>query len=808
MVTEYTPRNTQENRPTQSTPEKSNIPLWKTIPDRLKMGWEVMFGKAKAGKGREVLQAIVDTDDIRSETPRPAEKEVSAVAGRVAESSLEQATRQESLAQELSVQVITYVHQLCDTEYNAGNITASQRQELQQIANVILASETPVSPDVLQELHTYPVSAARIIRVLEIMNGDKTAFNELCKAFEEDVRSDPRDKMYRLLDTRITDRLEQPFETNRYVSPQEIVALAFVTKKREPSSQQQIARKLREIPQVTYASMESIRALAIVDDEAAFNLLLKKQQEPAELVYAVASNCDITADYIERAPAEVKPFIEVIKAYPDMPLTFLDVVNGVFQIEKVTFPLSDETIKGLHLLMSDPDIVPIIAKSQYFQLFRDVLCNHSFESYEQLRSLLKASDVDQYSAIMHRTKQQLHSGLMEKMSEIAQQKLESNIAPASEQIIIDRLRSVYSDSFNHTGASEGVTRFTAHQKGTFYVRGNSIEGSLKILKSGCYAQEYIPGAQVVNNFFPGYLNSIVFNDMEPQQALQAAVTNENFGKYGGDQCILVFSPSTETKDWSSAGTERFPNQDTQMLTAVGMSTEEIASVITYSSESRDQIIANLVASEKYIPVYDKDGTLLFSEKDYVKALEEKRFQSAQAFLEQPPVQHLAEEPDGHGEGTLLEHTRRVVDATGTYISRTDTHASELIHIAAFLHDIGKNAKGAGQQSAKNLATATPVLDQIRGLSLRDKQLITLAIHNDDIIGADILANLPLDASDEQILIAREKIVGLFPDTEALRFGLDLFYADVTGIGTDKKALEDWQVQKKLTLLKLAPEDLA
>ncbi|MCA9368837.1 HD domain-containing protein, partial [Candidatus Woesebacteria bacterium] len=245
----------------------------------------------------------------------------------------------------------------------------------------------------------------------------------------------------------------------------------------------------------------------------------------------------------------------------------------------------------------------------------------------------------------------------------------------------------------------------------------------------------------------------------------------------------------------------FDSDDINKLTLIGMATDEIAGFIVNSDDQIEQLKKIMVDTEKFMHIFDKNGQPTFSIEEFTTLLNEKHtVLSVEEFLQENTIlAELSQRKSGHGDDTLAEHTQRVMDNTGQIFTQANERMKKLLKLAALLHDDGK---GLGMsQTEDNLAVASQYLSRIGGLSLYEKQLILSSIYNDEEIGVKILANFDdLRASQEDVKKTRESILELFSSQEELLFALDLYFADVSGIGKDQVMLTTWRVREKLTKL--------
>ncbi|MCB9800727.1 MAG: HD domain-containing protein [Pseudomonadales bacterium] len=499
-----------------------------------------------------------------------------------------------------------------------------------------------------------------------------------------------------------------------------------------------------------------------------------------------------------------EPYVDVLSKHSDVSVSLYDNIIFSFANQEDFLERSEYYAQIIDDMFSNPLIAEELAKerSPYGHYTKLIIINP--ENLEKLNSRLRQANTSWLGKMRSRLDEQNLEEDIQKLID-RDEIFDSGTKRDSEEL--DRLLGdVYFTSLKHTGMSDAVRKFARAEKGEFFVRGNSFSAIESIIRNGAYAQECIPYIPPTPNFLPGFLNSIPVMDSLPSETIKFAQRNASLGEYmrqsGENGVIIIFSPKQETKQRSTHRTVKgFDSDDINKLTLIGMATDEIAGFIVNSDDQIEQLKKIMVDTEKFMHIFDKNGQPTFSIEEFTTLLNEKHtVLSVEEFLQENTIlAELSQRKSGHGDDTLAEHTQRVMDNTGQIFTQANERMKKLLKLAALLHDDGK---GLGMsQTEDNLAVASQYLSRIGGLSLYEKQLILSSIYNDEEIGVKILANFDdLRASQEDVKKTRESILELFSSQEELLFALDLYFADVSGIGKDQVMLTTWRVREKLTKL--------
>ncbi len=230
--------------------------------------------------------------------------------------------------------------------------------------------------------------------------------------------------------------------------------------------------------------------------------------------------------------------------------------------------------------------------------------------------------------------------------------------------------------------------------------------------------------------------------------------------------------------------------------------------------SLDRLKQAVVNGQLYVPIFDRQGRLLFDHDDFVERyLASKPYGSLEAFLGNEEWDRAYDRDQGSDAHLfhLDEHLRKAERYAETYaraygLSGRDTL---LVRAAARLHDVGK-LDADDPQAISNVEAAGAWLDKIRRLSREEQRTIKRLIRHDELLG-DLVQEarlLPEDAHDgspypppgpaRNLL---DRFYALFPDPVSQRQLLSLYRADVLAID-DGHSLRKWEVERTLSKLGL------
>lgn len=525
-----------------------------------------------------------------------------------------------------------------------------------------------------------------------------------------------------------------------------------------------------------------------------------------ESVYKALPLLAQDSDAFTLLPLGYQEFALKIMSY-EMPIKVYEKITTELTNLAIFPPINQAFLSNLDTVFSDPILKrEFYNNSPYIDYLPSLLNDISL--IDEVRSKIEQSQVSFLSAVETRIIDQIDNlRLLEKMS-IVNQEFKSPIQEVLLQrdSVISIVKSIYQTTQEHSGVSQAVELFRSTHENDLLVRATNFKHLDSILRTGCYAQEMLPFLARDNpNAMAGFLNSVSIK-ATPTDALTYITTNTDLISYGGDQpCVLIFAPSDEAAQRTGVHVGQMAIGDGHALTLGGLSTSELAGIVLFDTAAIDTTKQSLIDQEKYIPLFDSEKKIVFTQAEYESALDSKKFGSIAGFLADPPIEFLKDQDSGHLQGgNLFEHTMRVVNESGKY--KLDSRKIDLLHVAATVHDIAKNESVIGSQSLKNVEAAIPYLDEIRGLKQNEKTLILKAISVDEKIG-QIIENFSPSSTPENIEQTKKIIRSLFDTDEEMYFCLDLYLSDVLGIGAGQEAI-DWKVEEKLTLLGLHYSQLA
>lgn len=513
-------------------------------------------------------------------------------------------------------------------------------------------------------------------------------------------------------------------------------------------------------------------------------------------------------------PVEEKQMCSILDGSGKMSVRVFDYMVRWFNTNQVAFPLPKVIGRRFEELATDRRVLKELARnrSPYVDYLASILLSEEgLEVLERLRSVIVRSDIGFLMAMQARVVTQ-EDIVREVNLVIDRHGGGERESPVSLELMLQRLEKIYNESGEHRGETTVARRFRGmgQEVGQYVARGNVAEALDSIFKTGCFAQEMLPYIPFVNNFLPGHLNGLARKGT-PEDVLNWAINNGTFRNYMSGEgqnvsgIILIFSPNTESKANTVYGYDKTDDgmPRTQSLTLVGISTQELAAIVLGEGVDLEKVEEMMVACEKYVPVYDAGGNLVFT-SDRFRELVERKPYTVENFVKSPPIESLKKRLSGHGGDSLFDHTVRVQQLVRKYYPGADLGEDKklVIEVAAILHDYGKDEDGKEQGEA-NVMRAVELLGLVQGLSVRDKEMIRLAIFLDEVIGVEILANFNDEGANEQeVSRVRERIRGMFTDNESMRLALCLYIADVAGIDENEQMMKTFRVKEKLTKLGL------
>jgi len=257
----------------------------------------------------------------------------------------------------------------------------------------------------------------------------------------------------------------------------------------------------------------------------------------------------------------------------------------------------------------------------------------------------------------------------------------------------------------------------------------------------------------------------------------------------------------------------------------GMPSTEIKSIICMNPEALDQVKNQIADNEFYIPVYDAEGRLVFTEEEFDERQDDQKPYDPSSFTQTATMESIdpskssseifqqmidktvdqtlylddlkIEQKSTLHKFNLAEHLVRVTETARVFAERYGLSARdiELVTIAARLHDIGKTDQQQAGQWFENPTIAIGYLDKVRGLSVSEKQDILALIQYDELPGKILQSLQSNDMSGAEK--AKASFDNLFKDERSKKMLLSLYRADVLEIDGTGDVYRGWEVDKYL-----------
>jgi len=333
-----------------------------------------------------------------------------------------------------------------------------------------------------------------------------------------------------------------------------------------------------------------------------------------------------------------------------------------------------------------------------------------------------------------------------------------------------------------------------------------------ILETGNLCGECL-GIDSSSDSFPFHVDSVkVIADNDKDRSVPSVF--QNFS-YGGD-FFLLYSYRNQPQSFHyqeeiNLGTRGAVNNHHLLFVNIPV-TELSAIVLSKSGDESDQddfieqAKNEIVKNNIYIPIFNHEGSLIFTIDDYYELKSElKNYYNLEDLIESEQYyEGLDIEQAGSHAYTLKEHSIKVAQAVTKKIIKTKMpeKIKNIAIAAARLHDIGKMQEEA--QEISNVLAAKQVLEQVECLAIEDKRRILKLIRNDEILG-EILQGMEKEENGAYALsyMAKQKFERfkeIFEDPFEFQAIIALYIADVQAIGG--REYEDWEVEQKLKFLNL------
>lgn len=341
-----------------------------------------------------------------------------------------------------------------------------------------------------------------------------------------------------------------------------------------------------------------------------------------------------------------------------------------------------------------------------------------------------------------------------------------------------------------------------------YIHASAIDYLPSILEHGNLPGEALGEASNTDDY-PFHVDfSVITTDLLANNQTIAEIINhtrsgaENYGSGGalGSAGKIYFIYDRNNTNWEN-GNESFGSGQEHGLLLGAMPATEISAIMLESPE--DTLEKNkqaIVENGFYIPLYNKEGKLLFSPQDFDLLFSEaKPYSTIEDLLTDQSYLKDLDKPQASSlhSFTLKEHllrvTNRVEDTTKEY--RLNARDQELVKLAARLHDIGKGTAELNlQQWYDNPSAAAIYLKKIRNLDYEEAKDVLYLIQHDELLGDILQGKQPPDTFKK-----------LFTSDREQKMLLALYKADVWEIDGSGDLYRQWQVDEKISNLGLNPD---
>lgn len=223
----------------------------------------------------------------------------------------------------------------------------------------------------------------------------------------------------------------------------------------------------------------------------------------------------------------------------------------------------------------------------------------------------------------------------------------------------------------------------------------------------------------------------------------------------------------------------------------------------------ESIKTDIVNSDIYIPIFDENGNLIFSYEDFQVLYDQRKpYKSPESLLERSDFLESLDIPQSSSahEFTLKKHLLLTRQYAQEYCREQNLseEITQIVAIAAILHDIGKEKPGQEPQEISNVEAAQNLLQKVRFLSYDQRRIILTYIRNDELLG-EILQGTTIKkgGKTEMNPESRKKLKRfeeIFANKEKRKAMVCLYRADVKAIGNNK--YQEWEIEEKLKALNL------
>ena len=340
---------------------------------------------------------------------------------------------------------------------------------------------------------------------------------------------------------------------------------------------------------------------------------------------------------------------------------------------------------------------------------------------------------------------------------------------------------------------------------THYSNQNSAGG---ILETGNLCGECL-GFDSKEDSYPFHVDTIRLDEKVADKNVRSVLKDDRT-KYGGE--IMYFYPYRSESDYHQNEEYKVDSGHFNHFLIFGMLPRaELGGVVVMEDKNKEAELAlfekikeEIIKNDIYVPVFDSQGSLLFSLEEFEEQWNKvKPYNSlAHLLVSEDYFEGLDIEQGGAHKYTLKEHSLRAQDAVMAYISNANLSKdeAEMVLAAARLHDIGKLVEG-GVQEVSNVDKAREILGKTKYLGIEDKRKILKLIRNDELLG-EILKGI--DQDEHGFKMSKEtknkfvRFNEIFADSKEKLMVRAIYESDVKSIGGTE--YEDWQVGEKLEFL--------